>query len=391
MIHAPKPWAWKLWSLCLMSAFMKVCHGLAEALWNGFRTNLVPWLPMHMRPVSTKASLSSLCSSSRPSGKWCVLAFAKKPPKLMWMPSWNVPLFLSISSSSSTTGRMGWMMTKSLASAFLGRTTWRTKARSGTASLRTMWRTSPQLRHRSSKGTGVAVPHLQEASGAAAAWLGSSSKGAWSSWKQSSWAKLLGKSHFLGRSAGCHQTWTGGVCWKEDLEGCQSLEHWAESQQICHWPWSWRWCCPKQRVLGTGSGGGHGRRMPWRLPIWRHGVSWRCSCSVLSPAHCTSWRNQLDIVFVHMMRSFMPSAYLTIYTNEGKKVCLIPFVSFSSCPLPLHTKASSCHVCASCAYAVPFPILKPSHSLLVTHVGAFDHIVIWCILQPFLISESKTC
>jgi hypothetical protein len=27
----------------------------------------------------------------------------------------------------------------------------------------------PQLRHRSSKGTGVAVPHLQEASGAAAA------------------------------------------------------------------------------------------------------------------------------------------------------------------------------------------------------------------------------
>lgn len=24
---------------------------------------------------------------SRPSGKWCALAFAKKPPKLMWMPS----------------------------------------------------------------------------------------------------------------------------------------------------------------------------------------------------------------------------------------------------------------------------------------------------------------
>ena len=24
-----------------MSAFMKVCHGLAGALWNGFRTNLV--------------------------------------------------------------------------------------------------------------------------------------------------------------------------------------------------------------------------------------------------------------------------------------------------------------------------------------------------------------
>ena len=142
MIHALKALVWTRWSRWSL-VFMKACLGLGGALSNGSRTNLVPLLPMHMMPVSLKGSLSFPCWNSKPSGRWCGLVFAKKLPKLMWMPFWNVPLFLSISSSSSTTGRMASMTIKFLANAFLMLTISLMKARSGMASSKTITKACP--------------------------------------------------------------------------------------------------------------------------------------------------------------------------------------------------------------------------------------------------------